>query len=145
MIGMAKSCPHKPFVGFVALWARGSKNLVVRRQLTLPFIAVSLGVMLGSWASGVWGLFLWLTRSHRRVRNMLVIGLGYIVIGISSLGSLLVFLGTLERMEIRRGTIPDNVAMCAFTVSFAFVAGSALRSEFRWRRSVGLGDTTVKW
>ena len=76
---------------------------------------------------------------------MLVIGLGYIVIGISSFKvRFWYFLEPWNEWKFGAGR-SHNVAMCAFTVSFAFVAGSALRSEFRWRRSVGLGDTTVKW
>ena len=100
-------------------------------------VAISLGVGLGSLASGVLGLFLVLTRQHRRFRNLLIIGLGYIVFLVSSIGSLLLLLGTLERMGISRA-IQGDAGLWMYSLSFAcgvFISGMA---EIKWRKSIGL-------
>jgi O-antigen/teichoic acid export membrane protein len=110
--------------------------------LTLTILVASLGLIVGSWGAGVSGWFLSFTRSYRKERNMLVFGLCYVVIGISILGSLFTFLNALERLDIRRDTPQNMAAMCAYTVGFIAVVGSVVRSEVKWRRSVGLGGST---
>lgn len=106
--------------------------------MPLMLLVVSLGLMLGTWAVGSYGWFLWLTRSYRRQRNVLVIGLGYIVVGISFLGSLFVLLNVLERMGVGHGTPEDSAAMWAFTLVSGLLFIVVVRSELQWRRSVGL-------
>jgi hypothetical protein len=96
-------------------------------------MAVLLGLVLGSCGSGVWTLFLWLTRSYRRARNFLVIGIGYIVVVVSSLSSLAILLRVLERMDVGRDTPQDSGALYAYIASFACVAALAVWSEFKWR------------
>lgn len=100
-------------------------------------MAVLLGLMLGTFGSGVWTWFLWFTRSYRRARNFLVIGIGYVVVAISTLGSLFVLLKALGRMDVGRDTPQDNAALYAYTASFTCVAALAMRSEFKWRRLSG--------
>ena len=97
-------------------------------------MAVLLGLVLGSFGSGVWTWFLWFTRSYRRARNFLVIGIGYVVVGVSSLGSLFILLRVLERMDVGRDTPQDNSALYAYTASFACIAALAVWSEFKWRK-----------
>jgi hypothetical protein len=65
-------------------------------------------------------------------------GLCFLIIGISVVGSLFVLLNTLEAMDIRRGTLQDNMAMGAYTLSLVSVFILTVRSELKWRRSVGL-------
>jgi len=107
-------------------------------QLTSMLVTTSLGLMLGSWASGVWGWFLWFTRSQRRARNLLVIALGFVVVGVPTLGSLWVFIAALELMGIESKAHRGDVALSAFTVGFASVSILTLWNEIKWRRSVGL-------
>jgi hypothetical protein len=108
--------------------------------LNLTSIAISLGLILGSWGSGVSFWFLWSTRSYRRVRNRFVIGVGYVVVPLSSLAPLFVFRRGLERMNIGRRTPQDDVALCAYTIGFVSVAALTLWSELKWRKSVGLSN-----
>jgi hypothetical protein len=108
--------------------------------LNLTSTALALGLILGGWASGVCFWFFWFTRSHRKVKNKLVFRIGYAVIGLSTLGPLLVFRRSLERMNIGRGTPQDDAALCAYTIGFASVAALTLWSELKWRKSVGLSD-----
>ena len=108
--------------------------------MDLTAIAISLGLILGSWASGVWFWFLWWTRSYRKVRNRFVIRLGYVVVPLSSLGPLFVFLRSLERMNIGRGTPQEDAGLWAYTISLGAVAALTGRSELKWRKSVGLSN-----
>ena len=108
--------------------------------MNLTSIAISLGLILGSWASGVSFWFLWWTRSYRKVRNRFVIGLGYVVVAASSLGTLFVFRRSSQRMNIGRGTPQDDAALCAYTIGFASVAALTFWSESKWRKSVGLSN-----
>ena len=108
--------------------------------MSLTSIAISLGLILGSWASGIWLWFFWFTRSYRKVRNKFAIGLGYVLIAASSLGPIFVFRRSLERMNIGRGTPQDDAAMCAYTIGFASVAALTFWSELKWRKSVGLSN-----
>lgn len=101
-------------------------------------VVIGLGLMLGSWASGVGGGFLSSTRPYRKARNPLVIGLGYIVIGLSSGGTLLLFLTVLARMHIPSGTPQEKAGLWAYTISFATVGILAIQSEMRWQKSIGL-------
>ncbi len=119
----------------------GRRNALGRPRLSSASAVILLGLVLGSWASGVWGWFFWFTRPYRKARNLLVIGFGYIVIGVSSVGSLLL-LGVLERINICRGP-QGYAALYAWTVSFTCVGVLAMRSEIKWRRSVGFGDKKV--
>jgi hypothetical protein len=118
--------------------AASEPECAVEARLSLTSIGISLGLIIGTWASGVWFGFFWLTRSYRRVRNRLVIGLGYLVLGLSTLGPLLVFLRSLERMNIRHDTIQAHAATGAYTIGFASMAALTFWSEVRWRKSVGL-------
>ncbi len=100
--------------------------------------AILLGLVLGSWASGISGWFFWFTRPYRKARNLLVMGFGYVVIGVSSVGSLWLLLGTSERMGTARK--PEGyAALYAWTISFICVVILTVKSEIKWRRSFGAG------
>lgn len=98
-----------------------------------------LAIMLGNWASGSWGLLLWVTRPQRRRRNMFVIGLGYVVIGGLSVGTTLVLLRVLERIDGGR-TPQDNTALCAYAGSFVAVAFFIVMKELKWQKSIRLAS-----
>jgi hypothetical protein len=110
--------------------------------MTLTLIATFAGLLFGSIWAGAVGEYLLLTRSYRQNRNLVVIGLGYLLVGTVSIGSLsllLLFCGT---MGIVRHSLPDNAAVCAYAISSACVLLFAGRAELPWRRSVGLYDKT---
>lgn len=105
-------------------------------------VAISLGLVLGSWASGVCGWFFWFTRPYRKARNLWVFGLGYIVVCGSAIGSLWLLGEASERMGFGRDAA-GNAARYAWTVSFVCLIVLFMWSEIKWRRSVGLGDKKV--
>lgn len=123
--------------------AGGPRDAEGKRQLTLMLLAISLGLVLGSWAGGVLGWFLVFTRQYRRVRNRLAIGLGYLVIGVSSVGTLLLLLRTLERMGVGLHSSQRDAAVFAYAIGYGGILLLAGRSEIKWRRSVGLDDSKL--
>jgi hypothetical protein len=74
------------------------------------------------------------------VRNRIVIGLGYIVFGLLSLGSLFILLRALQGMDIGRGTPSYDAGLYAYAIGLACVTAFAGRSEFKWQKSLGLGN-----
>jgi hypothetical protein len=62
----------------------------------------------------------------------------FVMIGISFVGSLFVLLNALETMDIRRGTLQDNLGIGAYALGLVCVFILTVRSELKWRRSVGL-------
>jgi hypothetical protein len=120
----------------------GPRNEPGEPRLSSASAVISLGLVLGSWASGMSGWFLWFTRPYRKARNLLVIGLGYIVVGGSAIGSLWLLREASERMGFGRDA-QGYAARYAWTVSFTCGSLLVLRSEIKWRRSVGLSDKKV--
>jgi hypothetical protein len=105
--------------------------------------AILLGLVLGSLAAGVLALFLGFTRAARRVRNPFVICLGYTVVGISAIGSVLALLTICDRLGIDRHGPQHYNALYAYTVSYACEVFVFVRREARWRQSVGLDDKSL--
>jgi hypothetical protein len=105
-------------------------------------VAIALGLVLGTWASGVSGWFLWFTRPYRKARNLLIIGLGYIVIGGSTIGSLWLLQEASQRMGFGRDA-QGNAARYAWTVSFVCVSVLAIGTEIRWQRSIAVGKKVI--
>ena len=102
-------------------------------------MVVSLGLILGTLGAGVCGWVLLLTRSHRKKKNAIVIGgVCFVVIPISVLGSLFVLGDVFEKVGIRDGSLQYNTAMCAYTLSFLSIVVLTVRSELKWRKSIGL-------
>jgi hypothetical protein len=102
--------------------------------LNLVWQAVLLGLVLGSCAAGVWAWFFWFTRPYRQARNLFAIGIGYVVIGLSSIGSLVLLLAVSEQMGIGRQR-QGYGALYAWTLSFVIVGVLVIRSEIRWQTS----------
>jgi hypothetical protein len=103
---------------------------------------ILLGLVLGSWASGVWGWFFWFTRPYRKARSLFAFAATYFVIAVSSLGSLWLLLGTLERIGV--GRAPQGyAALYAWTIGFIGVAILAMRAEMKWRKSIRTDDKRV--
>jgi hypothetical protein len=105
--------------------------------------AILLGLALGSAAAIVLALFLLLTRATRRVRNVLAIGVGYVVMGSSAIGSALLLLVVSDRLGIGRHSSQHYAALYAYAISYACGCALAVRGEIRWRRSVGLDDKSL--
>jgi hypothetical protein len=106
--------------------------------MTVTLIATFAGLLLGSAWAGAVGWYLSLTRSYREVRNLFVIGLGYLLIGTVSIGSMLLLFSFCDIMGLARESFSYNAAVYAYTISCTCVMVFALRAEFRWRKSVGL-------
>jgi hypothetical protein len=105
--------------------------------------AILLGLALGSAAGVILGLFLLLTRAARQVRNLAVIGAGYVVIGISAIGSVLLLLAISDRLSIGRHSSQHYAALYAYAISYACGGVLAVRGEIRWRRLVRLDDKSL--
>lgn len=103
-------------------------------------VAISLGLIFGSWASGVFVLLLVLTRRYRRVRNPFVLGLCYILFSASTLGSILLLLTTLELIEVGGSSSQHDAALFACAISFVCGIFIGVRVEIRWRKSIGLQE-----
>jgi hypothetical protein len=99
---------------------------------------ISLGLVLGSWASGLSGWFLCFTRPYRAARKPLVIAFGYVVVIGSTLGSLWLMREVSERMGLGRSAI-GNEARFAWVISFVCVAVLVIASEVKWQRSTAAG------
>jgi hypothetical protein len=111
--------------------------------VTATLIATFAGLLFGSAWAGAVGWYLLLTRSYRQVRNLIVIRLGYLLVGTVSIGSLLLLLSLCDVMGIARQSFSLNAALYAYTISCACVAFFVGRSEIRWRKSVGLDHKTL--
>jgi membrane protease YdiL (CAAX protease family) len=98
---------------------------------------VSLGLVLGNWAPGIWRWFLISTRPYRATRNMLVIRLGYLVIVVSGVGSCALLLGCLEQMGIGRARQGD-VTLWVYAITLALSLFLTAREELVWRKSSDL-------
>ena len=103
---------------------------------------ILLGLVLGSSGSGAWTCYFGFTRPYRRVGNRLVIRLGYLVIGVSSLGTIWLMTEIYEKMGFGSKSQSD-VALCAYTVGFAFIGLLNLVSEMKWRKAIGLRGKTL--
>ena len=116
---------------------------VLKTTVPATLIAAFAGLLFGSaWTAAV-GCYLFLTRSYRRVRNPIVIGLGYLLVGTVGIGSLLLLFSLCDVMGIARQSSPRDAALCAYTLSCTCVMFFVVRSEIRWRKSVGLDNKTL--
>jgi hypothetical protein len=111
--------------------------------MTAILIATLAGLLLGSACAGAVGWYFLPTRSYRQVRNLIVIGLGYLFIGTVGIGSLLLLISFCDVMGIAGKGSSHYAALYAYTISLTCVAFFAARAEIRWRKSVGLDDKTL--
>lgn len=105
-------------------------------------LVASIGFISAAISSCVFGLYLLLTRSYRRARNPLALGGGFVVIGCTSLGSLLFVSRTCQRMGFALHSSERNLTLNIFVVTYVIGIAWACWSELRWRRSVGLNKTS---
>jgi hypothetical protein len=103
--------------------------------------AIFLGFAFGLLAGGVVGTFLFFTRSARRVRNALALGLGYILVGGSALGSILLLFTISDHLGVSRRSAEHYSSLYAYTVSYATITFLAIRAELRWRKRIGLQNS----
>ena len=89
------------------------------------------------------GWYLLLTRSYRQVRNLIFIRLGQLLVGILSIGTLLLLFSFCDAMGIIRQSSPYDAALYAYTISCTCVILFVVRAEIRWRKSVGLDDKAL--
>ena len=111
--------------------------------MTATLIAAFAGLLFGSAWVGAVGWYLLLTRSYRQERNLIVIGLGYLLVGTVGIGSLLLLFSLCDAMDITRQSSSHYAALYAYTISCTCVMFFVGRSEIRWRKSVGLDDKTL--
>ena len=105
-------------------------------------IATLAGLLLGSGSAGAAGWYFLITRSYRRARNLVVIGLSYILIGALSLGSLFLLFSFCDSMSIARHSPSDHAAKFAYAISYACVVFLVVRAELRWQTAVRLDSKT---
>jgi hypothetical protein len=111
--------------------------------MTVILIAIFAGLLLGSAWAGAVGWYFFLSRSYRQVRNLIVIGLGYLLIGTLGIGSLLLLFSFCDFMGIARQSFSHYAALYAYAISCACVVFFVGRAELRWRKSVGIDDKTL--
>jgi predicted membrane channel-forming protein YqfA (hemolysin III family) len=100
-------------------------------------LTIPLGLVLGSWVSGVIGAFFVLTRPRRRVGKLPFIIFSYVVIGTVSISTLYLLLYSLDYMGFSRGPEGD-ASLCAYIFSLACGVFLIGRAEMKWRKAVGL-------
>lgn len=96
---------------------------------------VGLGVVLGVLAGSALALFLVLSRSLRKARNLLIFGLGYVMVAGGSLGSLKLLLLASDRARGNRDDFQHHAAIFAYAISYGFIVFLAGRQEINWRKT----------
>jgi hypothetical protein len=102
--------------------------------VTLAVVAISLGLIFGTWTCGICGWFLAITRERRKAKNFSIIGLGYVVAIVTFVGPVLLLLYLLDEMGISRSFL-GNVGICAYLVAIGVGVLLVLRAEMRWRKA----------
>jgi len=105
--------------------------------------AILWGLGLGGSAACVLALFLIFSRERRRVRSPLIVGLGYLLIGRSAIGSLLALLAIGDRFGVDRHDPRHYVTLYSYTISYGCWVFASVLVEVRWRKSVGLDDKSL--
>lgn len=100
--------------------------------------AMFMGLAFALFAGGVTAAFLFFTRSARRMRNVLALGLGYILVGGSALGSILLLFSISDHLGVGRRSAEHYSSLYAYTVCYAVVMFLAIKAELRWRKRIGL-------
>jgi len=103
--------------------------------------AMSLGFACGLLAGGVAAALLFFTRSARRVRNAIALGLGYMLVGGSALGSILLLFSMSDHLGVGRRSAEHYSSLYAYTVCYAIVTFLAIRADLKWRKRIGLQNS----
>ena|SRR5579863_8099879 len=113
----------------------------------MVFVAILLGVGLGTACSGLSAWYLVGTREYRRVRNPWVLAFGYVLLPALALGSLLLLIAASRALSFELGSLERRLAVWGYVAGLICVSIPLFRSEARWRKSVGLDDKTLaeKW
>ena len=112
--------------------------------MTSLLIAIGFGLVIGGAVIATTAGYLAATRSYRRVRNWLAIGFGYVVVIGASAGALVLLLRMCDVLQIRRGSSAWSGAVWSYVAAIFCGFILTLRSEMRWRKSVGLGDKSLQ-
>src|SRR5439155_25162991 len=100
-------------------------------ELGLVLIRILLGMILGSFGSGVIGIFLRLSRTARRARRPLVFFSGYVLVVGAPLLSLIVLIVYLDQFDGGR-THVDELSFWSYVASFSSIIILSIRSELKW-------------
>jgi hypothetical protein len=101
-------------------------------------MAILVGIVIGCSVGGIQALCLALTRPYRQMRNLAAIGLGYALVGSSTIGSLLLLRRIFIPLGIVSGSNQSYDALFAFAISYACCVLIAIRTEAKWRKSMGM-------
>ena len=112
-------------------------------KMPLTLIAVLFGAGFGGLVPALWAWYLMASRAYRRARNLLVFGLGYFFLVGISVGSLLLMFRAVDGLGVARHSSQHYAALYSYTASLAGSMYFCVRSEIRWRRSIGLHDKTL--
>jgi hypothetical protein len=109
----------------------------------MVLVAILLGVGLGAASSGLSAWYLVGTREYRRVRNLWVLGFGYLLLPALTINSLLLLAAEARALDFQLGSLERRLATLGYVASLVSVSVPLFRSEARWRKSVGLDDKTL--
>lgn len=104
---------------------------------------ILLGIALGGLASLLCAWVAVATRPHRRARSIVAIRVVQVSCIGSFLGSFLLLAWASDRMGIGRPSRQFYMETYAWIASLVVVEALVIRSEIRWRKSVGLDDKTL--
>ena|SRR5215471_19341632 len=108
--------------------------------------AMLLGFAFGLLAGAITATFLFFTRSARRLWNAFALGLGYVLVGGSALGSILLLFRISDGVGVGRRSAEHYSSLYAYTTCYAIVTFLAIRAELKWRKRIGLQNSRpVRW
>jgi hypothetical protein len=109
--------------------------------MRINLIAALAGLSIGiAWAGAAGWYLLLLTRSYRRARNLLVIGMGYLLVGIVSIGSLFLLGYMCDNLPIQGHSYSHYAALYAYAAGCSCTVFFCASAELRWRKAIGLGS-----
>lgn len=103
-----------------------------------------LGMGLVAVSMIVCNLYMVLSRNQRRLRNVRVILFGTILLMASYLGALLILLKGVNALGFPPHSAPRTAAVLGNLTGLLLGTTYILRTEFRWRKSVGLDSKSLR-
>src|SRR5215472_3264150 len=92
-----------------------------------------MGFAFGMLAGAVTAAFLFFTRPARRLRNAFALGLGYVLVAGSALGSILLLFRISDGLGVGRRSAAHYSSLYAYATCYAIVTCLAIRAELKWR------------